>query len=160
METVKAHFIEKIKKVLSEKIAKEIEAGIIKFSKEYAETNNTPFLLDCIYETKCNEIISQILNKNSSFLIKNLKNGTIEASKIAFMKPEELDPNKFESIIKNKELSEYKKNNKKGSNIFTCSKCKKANCDVTMKQVRPGDEPPATFVTCLECGYKYSFEEE
>lgn len=157
MDTIKSQFIEKIKKVLSEKISKDIEESIRQFSKEYAETNDTPYLLDSIYETKMDEILSQILNKESDFLIKNLKNGTIEASKIAYMKPEEIDPEKYDNIIKKQQMAEYKKNNTQGSNIFTCSKCKKSNCTVSTKQTRAGDEPPTTFVTCLECGHKFKF---
>jgi DNA-directed RNA polymerase subunit M/transcription elongation factor TFIIS len=157
MDTIKSQFIEKIKKVLSEKFAKDIEESIRQFSKEYAETNDTPYLLDSIYETKMDEILSQILNKESDFLIKNLKNGTIEASKIAYMKPEEIDPEKYDNIIKKQQMAEYKKNNTQGSNIFTCSKCKKSNCTVSTKQTRAGDEPPTTFVTCLECGHKFKF---
>ena len=157
MDTIKSQFIEKIKKVLSEKISKDIEESIRQFSKEYAETNDTPYLLDSIYETKLDEILSQILNKESDFLIKNLKNGTIEASKIAYMKPEEIDPEKYDNIIKKQQMAEYKKNNTQGSNIFTCSKCKKSNCTVSTKQTRAGDEPPTTFVTCLECGHKFKF---
>ena len=49
-------------------------------------------------------------------------------------------------------MEEYKKNNKVGSNAFTCSKCKKSKCSVTQKQTRAGDEPPTTYITCLECG--------
>ena len=35
---------------------------------------------------------------------------------------------------------------------ISCSKCKKSKCSVTQKQTRAGDEPPTTYITCLECG--------
>ena len=149
--------ITKLKKNLDENIAKNIELSIFNFSKEYAVTNDTPYLLDSIYENKSDEIISQIQNKESKYLVELLKKKKIDASKVAFMKPEELNPDKYDSIIKKQQMAEYKKNNTEGSNIFTCSKCKKSKCSVTTKQTRAGDEPPTTFVNCLECGHTFKF---
>ena len=54
-------------------------------------------------------------------------------------------------------MEEYKKNNKVGSSAFTCTKCKKSKCSVSQKQTRAGDEPPTTFVSCLECGHTFKF---
>jgi DNA-directed RNA polymerase subunit M/transcription elongation factor TFIIS len=150
-------FLSKLKKYLSDKISSDIESGVNDFSKEYATTNDTPFLIDMIYETKSDDIMSQLQNKECDFLIKSLKAGKIDPKKIAFMKPEELDPDKYDSIIKKQQMAEYKKNNTVGSSIFTCSKCKKSKCEVTTKQTRAGDEPPTTFVNCLECGHVFKF---
>ena len=50
-----------------------------------------------------------------------------------------------------------KKNDIKSSTAFKCIKCKKKKCTVSQKQVLAGDEPLTTFVTCLECGYSFSF---
>ena len=149
--------ITKLKKNLDENIAKNIEQSIFNFSKEYAVTNDTPYLLDSIYENKSEEIIAQIQNKESTYLVDLIKKKKIDASKVAFMKPEELNPDKYDTIIKKQQMAEYKKNNTEGSNIFTCSKCKKSKCSVTTKQTRAGDEPPTTFVDCLECGHKFKF---
>ncbi len=149
--------IKQITKVLGDKIAKDIETSIYNFSKEYAETNDTPYLIQSIYDTRCEEILCQLFNKDSDYLIKALKEKKIDATKIAFMKPEELNPEKYENIIKKREMEEYKKNNTSGSSVFTCVKCKKARCQVTQKQTRAGDEPPTTFVSCLECGHTFKF---
>ena len=149
--------ISKFKKIINEKIAKDVETSIYNFSKEYATINETPYLLDSIYDTKSEEILAQLTNKESDFLVNALKNNKIDGTKIAFMKPEELDPDKYNSIIKKQQMAEYKKNNTEGSSIFTCSKCKKSKCSVTTKQTRSGDEPPTTFVNCLECGHTFKF---
>ncbi len=132
-----------------------VEKSIYNYSVEYAETNETPFLLESIYETKQLEILT-LLNE-SDYILSLLNDDKFDISKIAYMKPEELNPEKYKTIIQKKEIEEMKKNNKVGSNIFTCPKCKKANCSVTQKQTRAGDEPPTTFVTCLECGYVFKF---
>ena len=151
--------MEQLKKILNDQMIKELKKNVKQFSKEYADTNETPYLFDSIYENKINEIISLLLNKNSSYLIKNIKNGNIKIKDLVYMKPEELNPSKFDDIIKKRELTEIKKNTKQGSTIFECPKCKKAKCTVSIKQNRPGDEPPDTEINCLECGYKYCFEQ-
>lgn len=144
-------------KILGDKIAKDVEKSIYDFSKEYAEINDTPYLIQSIYETKSDEIMCQLSNRDSDYLVKGLKDKKIDPTKIAFMKPEELNPEKYENIIKKREMEEYKKNNTSGSSVFTCAKCKKARCQVTQKQTRAGDEPPTTFVSCLECGHTFKF---
>jgi transcription elongation factor S-II len=137
-------------------IAKKIEEGIFVFSNEYATINDTPYLLQSIYDTKSDEIIS-ILTNNSDYLLEALNNKTIIPEKLVYMKPEELNPEKYEQIIKKRELEEYKKNNGASSDAFTCTKCKKSKCKIEQKQTRAGDEPPTTFVTCLECNHVFKF---
>lgn len=146
-----------LEKVLDSKIAKDVELSIYNFSKEYAETNDTPYLIESIYDSKSEEIICQLNSKESQYLRTGLKNKKIDGTKVAFMKPEEINPEKYENIIKKREMEEYKKNNTASSSAFTCVKCKKSRCQVTQKQTRAGDEPPTTFVTCLECGHSFKF---
>lgn len=151
--------IKKLTKIFEDKkqLIKDIENSIHKFSKDYAELNDTPFLIQSIYDSKSEEILSLLQNTDSCYLITALNENKIDAKKIAFMKPEELNPEKYENIIKKREMEEYKKNNTSGTSAFTCSKCKKARCKVTQKQTRAGDEPPTTFVSCLECGHTFKF---
>jgi transcription elongation factor S-II len=150
-------FMSKLKKIINENNSKKIETSVSNFSKEYVTTNDIPYLLDSIYDNKVDEIIAQLQNKDSDYLVKAIKNDLIDLTKIAYMKPEELNPDKYDSIIKKQQMTEYKKNNTEGSNIFTCSKCKKSKCSVSTKQTRAGDEPPTTFVNCLECGHTFKF---
>jgi DNA-directed RNA polymerase subunit M/transcription elongation factor TFIIS len=154
---LRSNTIDIITNILNKKLATDIEKSIADFSTEYAETNDTPFLLDSIYETKSNEIIKLLQSSDGKYLISAIKEDKIKPTKLAFARPEELSPERYEKIIKKRELEEYKKSNKKGTNAFTCSKCKKANSEVTQKQTRAGDEPPTTFVTCLECGHSFKF---
>jgi DNA-directed RNA polymerase subunit M/transcription elongation factor TFIIS len=155
--SIRTKIIDQIKKLLSEEIAKDIEESIYNFTLAYAESNGTPYLIESIYDTKSSEILSQLNNKDSDYLVKSLKEKIIDGKKIAYMKPEELNPDKFENIIKKREMEEYKKNNASGSSVFTCVKCKKSNCRVTQKQLRAGDEPPTTIVKCIECGHTFKF---
>jgi DNA-directed RNA polymerase subunit M/transcription elongation factor TFIIS len=148
--------IKKLSKYVDKNVSKEIEKSIYKFSNDYAEENDTPYLLDSIYENKLIEIISY-LSATDSYVIKALKDKYLKAEILAQYKPNELNPEKYESIIKKMELEEYRNNNISGTNVFTCSKCKKSRCQVTQKQTRSGDEPPTIFVTCLECGFCFTY---
>jgi transcription elongation factor S-II len=154
-EDVRKKTTKKLAEIIGDKIAKDIETSIFNFSVEYTEINDTPFLINSIYDDKTEEILSLLKNKESTYLINALKDNSIVPLKLAFLKPEELNPDKYEQLIKKKEFEEYKKNNVQGSTAFTCTKCKKSRCEVTQKQTRAGDEPPTTFVTCLECDHRY-----
>ena len=97
---------EKILKDLSLKFntehARDIEQSIYIFSQNYADDNGTPFLLENIYSSKADEILNLLNNKNLMFIIQAIKKGNIDPKKIAFMKPAELNPDKFKDIIKKK----------------------------------------------------------
>jgi DNA-directed RNA polymerase subunit M/transcription elongation factor TFIIS len=157
MDSQRKIVIEKLNKLFKEDISKKIETSIYNFSYEFANTNNTPYLLESIYDTKYDEIFSLLNNKESTQLLKSLQNKTVDPERLAYMKPEELNPEKYEQIIKKRELEEFKKNNGASSDAFTCSKCKKSKCKIEQKQTRAGDEPPTTFVTCLECNHTFKF---
>jgi len=146
------NFIKKINLIFDDnEISKKIENSIFIFSENYANNNDVLFLINDIYETKCNEI-QQYFNKNDN-LSESIKSNKLDPSNIGNMKPEEFDPDKYENIINKKKLEEN--DNIPGSSIFKCPKCKKSNCEISTKQTRSGDEAPSTFVQCLECGYKF-----
>ena len=149
----------RLNKIIKNKdISKKIESSIFKFTQDYTEEQGILFLFESIYENKMNEIIRNLdENSDNKTLLENIKKGVIDPEKLAFLKPEELDPDKYESIIKKKELEEYKKNNKSTTNIFKCSKCKSRKSTVHQQQTRAGDEPMTTYVTCQECGHVFKF---
>ena len=133
-------------------ISNEIEQSIYNFSNEYLELNNSPpFLLDTIYNDKANDLIN-ILNNNKN--IKTLiNNEIISPQKIAFMKNEDLLPEKYKNIIDKKNIQ--KKNVSTKKSAFKCKKCTSSEVDISQVQIRSGDEPPSTFITCKKCGHKY-----
>ena len=139
--------------IITEKIAKNIEISIYNFAKEYSEVNETPFLIDSIYLDKFTEIYNLLINKKSIFLIEALKTNKIDPIKIALLKPDELNPNKYEKILKKKELEEFKKSNQATSSNYKCPKCKEKKVTVTQKQTRAADEPATTFIECKSCGH-------
>lgn len=147
--------MDKINSIIkNKKNSKLIFESIKRFSKEYAEENNTPFLEDQIFDTKLEEILCVLQNKIISDLIKKKK---IKLDEIAFMKPEELHPDKFEKILKRKQLEEEKIKNKATASSYKCSKCGSKRCVVSEKQTRSGDEAATIIVECLECGNTFRF---
>jgi DNA-directed RNA polymerase subunit M/transcription elongation factor TFIIS len=150
---------DKFNKLFSKEIAKQIEFSIYIFSEEYAENNNTPFLLEHIYKNKADELFCLINNGNLEKTIKAIDMKKINPYKIASMKPSELNlilSNKnYIDIIKKRELN-MMLSEKKGSMAFECKKCKKRKCSITEKQVRSADEPATQFISCLECGHTFT----
>ena len=61
----------KIAKVVGDKIAKDVEFSIFSYAKEYAEIQDTPYLLQQIYNDKAQQILCQLLNQD--YLTKSLK---------------------------------------------------------------------------------------
>lgn len=152
----RTNYINKLNKIIDKKNSKVIELSIYNFSIDYANLNDTPSLIEQIYESKSEEIIN-LLNDKEIYLFKAIKEGVIDVSKIGFMKPTELNPDKYNKIINKKKKEEDKINNQATSTVYTCKKCKKNKCQVTQRQTRSADEPATTFVTCIECGYEFSF---
>jgi DNA-directed RNA polymerase subunit M/transcription elongation factor TFIIS len=143
--------------IKNKEISKKIEISIFNFTKQYCEDQGAPFLFSSIYENKKNDILINLKVEHNPLLLLNIKSLKINPDRVAFLKPEELDPDKYETIIKKKEIAEYKKNNKATTNIFKCSKCKSRKCTVHQQQTRAGDEPMTTYVTCQECGHVFKF---
>lgn len=149
----------KEKKIFKKNVTmpEEIEEGIHNFSIDYAESSNALFLLESIYTDKFEKI--KCLLKTSKFIIKSLNEKKIKTRELAFLKPEELNPDKYVDIITKKEVEEFKKSNQATTDAYKCPKCKKRKCTVEEKQTRSGDEPATVYVECKnpDCGYKFHF---
>ena len=144
--------VKELSKKFTLNIATDIEESIYKFSEQYADDNGTPFLLENIYDSKVEEILCILTNKNLEYLIQAIKKNKINPKRFGFMKPEELNFEKYADIIKKKEIERMREENANVSNAFECNKCKKNRCSVIERQIRSGDEPATLFITCLECG--------
>ena len=151
---IRDNYRKKLEQLVKTTIASKIENGIFKFTVEYATKEDTPYLCEEIYKTKVLEILDLLKNNT---LVKNIEEEKIDPSKIAYMKPETLDPEKFKALLDSRE-KEKKKNETVGTTVFKCSKCKKSRSKVSQKQTRAADEPPTTIIECLECGYTFRID--
>ena len=139
-----------ISKYYDNTISLEIEKGIRDFTKEYININNTPsFLSDAIYNENANKIISLLEKLIQSTHIRDILDNY--PYKLAYMNDEELNPEKYIKIIEKKEIQNLL-NSKVNSSTFKCNKCKSDKISTSQRQTRSGDEPPSTFITCLDCG--------
>lgn len=154
MELSQSKNINYFTKFMSKTNSKKFVLSIEKFSVDYSTENETPFLLDSIYETKIDNF-KEIFSKNN-YLQEQLKKKKIKAEDIIYMPPEELNPELYEDIVKKKKLEELRKNNQATTDAFTCKKCKCKKSIITEKQTRAGDEPATIYVTCTECGFCFT----
>ena len=138
-------------KSTSNKIIKHIQD----FTEKYSKIHDAEFLYDSIYETKCSYILDNFkINKS---LVNDIKTKKIKVDTICYLKPEELNPNRYKAILEKKEKEFFKKTNTPTTDIFTCKQCGSKKCRVTEKQTRSGDEPATTFVNCVVCNYSFRF---
>ena len=96
------NIIKTLSKVLDEKLAKQVEESIFNFIKVYIESSDVPsFLAQSMYEDKSNNIINEITDKDSNYILDAIKKNKIKGgiSNIAFLKPEELNPDRYKKII-------------------------------------------------------------
>lgn len=153
---IRSKYIKNLDIIVDKKYGKQIEQSIYDFTIDYAMVHDTPYLLEQIYESKVDEI-TNLLKDKENYLLKAIKEGVINVLNIGFMKPAELNPDKYNHIINKKKKEEDNINNQATSSIYTCKKCKKNRCQVTQRQTRSADEPATTFVKCVECSYEFSF---
>jgi hypothetical protein len=134
--------------------SKDFEESIYNFSLDYAESNNTPFLLENIYLSKADELYCLLKGDNLQKIVKAIKDGKIKPKNIAHMRQVELNlllSNKqLVDIIKKRELN-MMISEKKGSSAFECKKCKK-EWDYKGKQ--------KFYASCPDCKTSNKIEEK
>jgi DNA-directed RNA polymerase subunit M/transcription elongation factor TFIIS len=145
---------DKLFKYFEDETLDRVMEGLNEFAFKYIETNDCTFLINDIFINKVDELIK--IMEESEYLGEMITTGHILPEEIAYMKPHELCPERYKAIVEKKAYEHNQKKNK-GSNIFSCKKCKQSNCEVTQKQTRSADEPATTFVKCLECGFNFRF---
>lgn len=74
------------------------------------------------------------------------------------MTHQEINPERWQSLINKKVIRDktlYDTQVEASTETFTCRKCKKNRCSYYLQQTRSADEPMTTFVTCIDCGYRW-----
>ena len=97
-------------------------------------------------------------NLNNETLLQQLADGTIKPHVVAFMTHQELRPEKWEKLIKEKiqrDKHKYETNIEAATDTFKCRKCQSNKCTYYQMQTRSADEPMTTFVTCIDCGNRW-----
>jgi transcription elongation factor S-II len=105
-----------------------------------------------LYVDRLRSIFNNLKNPQFQEIIKT---DEISPQTIAFMTHQEMNPERWRTLINNKILrdaSKYVTNIAASTDMYTCKKCKSKKCTYYELQTRSADEPATIFVTCLDCG--------
>ena len=97
--------------------------------------------------------------KNINFL-NNVINNDINIDDIAFLSPQEINKDHWKKYMDKQTATDeflYSRTVGTRTNEYKCGRCKEKNCTYYQLQVRSSDEPMTTFVNCLNCGNRWSF---
>jgi len=140
-----------------EKHANNLEKGIHNWALKEATNRkvvkkwDNPFFVQ-IYLDHLRSIYSNLKNDR---LINMVNNGDIKAHEIAFMTHQEMEPERWDELIKAKMIRDQNKFEDRleaMTDTFTCRKCYSKRCSYYALQTRSSDEPMTLFITCLDCG--------
>lgn len=109
-----------------------------------------------IYLDKLRSVYINI--KDNKYISNLLENGDIKPHQIAFMTHQEMKPEKWDELIKEKikrDKNKFETNIEAATDTFTCRRCKQNKCTYYQMQTRSADEPMTTFVTCLNCDNRW-----
>jgi transcription elongation factor S-II len=161
------NFRENIRKKLSDffepdskKHATNLEKGVHNWalkeatSKKVVKKWDNPFFVQ-IYLDHLRSVFTNLKNEN---IINMVSNGEIKAHEIAFMTHQEMNPEKWESLIKAKSIrdkNKFEQHLEANTDRFKCRKCWSTKCSYYQLQIRSSDEPMHIFLTCLDCGLRW-----
>jgi len=148
---------------LEESWCNDMEVGIYNWviqdcgEKRVARNWNNPRFLK-IYLEKARSVISNIDGQsyiNNSKLVDRLKEREFYPHDIAFMKPENVCPNKWTTSVNammKKYENAYENKAVAMTEMFKCGRCKKRQCTFYEFQCKSGDESTTIFIRCINCG--------
>ena len=152
-ENVRTAFINDFK--LDTTVSINMEISIFNYSietstlKKTLESWSNPYFV-LIYSNKLKTILANL----NSDTIERLANGELNSKRIAYYSAQELAPEKWKTLIENKERQDKNKYEpviQASTDVFTCGKCREKKCTYSQQQIRSSDEAITTFVTCLVC---------
>jgi DNA-directed RNA polymerase subunit M/transcription elongation factor TFIIS len=145
---------------------KDLEIGIFNWTIDFSTKNNIIKNWENLKfkQTYINKAVSVIANLDvnnylkNNYLLKIVKNKEIKPHEIAYMKSEDIFPEKWKNIqtdLKRKEDGSKVNKNVSITDQFRCGKCKKRECSYYELQIRSADESATLFITCLNCNTKW-----
>lgn len=145
-------YYEQLKEILKySHYAYKIENGIFEFSVSYIIYNKIDYSSFCIYYNyHFNNIKYNLINNKD--LVQCFINNSLDPYNIAFMKPDELNNEKWKDIKDKMKKIKYKIENVPTSNVYKCFKCGMRKVTTFQVQTRGQDEDATTFVKCHNCG--------
>jgi DNA-directed RNA polymerase subunit M/transcription elongation factor TFIIS len=168
MNELRERFIKEVGKrtELPEPYVKDMEIGIFNWCLQECDTlkiaknwKNPRFVT--LYKDKATSVASNVCPnsyiKNTRLLVR-LREKEFLPHEIAFMKPQNVFPEKWAETLDAKMKRDMRVFDEKPvamTNDYKCGKCKKRECVYQELQIRSSDEPMSLFITCLNCGNKW-----
>lgn len=145
---------------ISSKVSNKIEKGIYDYSEQFSQTDNSYLpMAQAIYEDTVSNILFN-LEQNSN-TIKEIKRGIrkkiYNPYNLAFLRPHEMDKDKWMQIMLRKSNMEERLNNLPTLEWKPCLSCKNRKYFYYQLQTRSADEPMTVFHICKNCGKTYRF---
>ena len=109
--------------------------------------------------TLYNNLDQQSYIHNSDFYYK-IMNNEIDIERIAFLNPQEINSSHWKKYLDKQTATDeflYSRTVGIRTTEHKCGRCKAKDCTYYQLQVRCSDEPMTTFINCLNCGNKWSF---
>jgi len=144
----------------SEKDCINLEKGIYNYSLKEADNRkvvkkwDNPHFIQ-IYTDRLRSIY---LNLQNPAFRQQIQADKVKPHTIAFMTHQEMNRDKWESLIQAKMKRDHHKYETKieaATDTFKCRKCHSNKCTYYQMQTRSADEPMTTFVSCIDCGNRW-----
>ncbi len=159
--------VQKLKEFIeNEEICRKIEESIYQYTIEKAKERCImqdlgDSFFRRIYVNKLHQIYTNI-NPDSyvknKYLLDKIMAEELDASKLAFLTPQELNFEHWKPYIeKQTAADEFKGTAASGTRTteFMCGRCKGRNTSYVIAQLRSADEPSSYLIVCLDCGKKW-----
>lgn len=156
-KNIRSKLVELVK---NERKATNLEKGIYNYSLSEATNRKVVKKWDNPYFTQIylDRIRSIYFNLSNQGLVDSIIDGTISVKTLAFMTHQEMQPDKWDTLIQakiKKDKSKYDTQQEAMTDTFKCRKCHSKKCSYYQMQTRSADEPMTTFVTCIECANRW-----
>lgn len=151
---------------LSDVECKDMEIGIYNWCIHFADANKiiknwkNPVFVNMYIEKSRSMIVN--INKDSYInnmrLLNRINEKEFLPHELAFMRPENVFPEKWKDTIDNhmkKYEYAYENKNVAVTDQFRCGKCKKRECTFFTMQTRSSDESETIFIRCINCGHQF-----
>jgi len=141
----------------NDKLSQNLEIGIYNYAIKEANSRKIIKKWDNPHfaQLYLDRLRSIYVNLKNTEILQQIKSGEIAPQTVAFMTHQELNPERWKTLIDQKikrDASKFSTNIQASTDMFTCKKCRSKKCTYYELQTRSADEPATIFVTCLDCG--------
>ena len=135
--------------------AKKFENAIYKYTERMVEKDaaDMNWELPAIKRIYRNKILQMMQN------LDRYRKGDVTPDEMVVMTPRELCPERWEVLVKKRQREEDVAKMETGTltTMYTCSRCKKNECNMLIRQSRSADEGSSTYLTCRHCDHKWRY---